>query len=315
MADKKIFVIFGATGNQGGSVINSILSDPKTSSEFKIRGITRDPSKPNAQALTARGVECVAADINSKDQISSALQGAYAVFAVTNYWEKMDAELEMKQGRNVADLAKVGTSPHSDVATDIAKKECGVQHLIWSSLYNVTKMTGGKFPKVEHFDSKANVEQYIRDLGIPATFFMPGFFMSNLPGNMFRQLPPSNDWTFALPMPASTPIPLFDAAQDSGKFVKGILTHRDKVLGKRILAATDYYTPSDAIAIFKDLFPKAGEKAKFVQVSKDDYKGALAQGGMPEKAQEELYENMAFMNEFGYYGKASLAESHEVKLA
>ena len=165
---------------------------------------------------------------------------------------------------------------------------------------------------MEHFDSKAAVEQYIRDLGIPATFMMPGFFMSNLPGNMFRQLPPSNDWIMALPMPASTPIPFFDAGDDTGKFVKGILMHRDKVLGKRVLAATDYYTPTDVITIFKDLFPKAGESARFVQASKDDYKGALAQAGMPEKAQEELYENMAFMNEFGYYGKASLAESHEV---
>ena len=177
------------------------------------------------------------------------------------------------------------------------------------------KLTGGKFPNVEHFDSKAAVEQYIRDLGIPATFFMPGFFMSNLPGNMFRQLPPSNDWTIALPMPDSTPIPFLDAGGDTGKFVKGILTHRDKVLGKRVLAATDYYTPTDAITIFKELFPSAGKSAKFVQISKDDYKGALAQAGMPEKAQQELYENMAFMNEYGYYGKSSLAESHEVKFS
>lgn len=189
-----------------------------------------------------------------------------------------------------------------------------MQHLIWSSLYDVSKLTGGKFPNVEHFDSKAAVEQYIRQIGVPATFFMPGFFMSNFPGGSFRQLPPSGDWTIALPMPADTAIPFFDAAGDTGKFVKGILTHREKVLGKRILAATDYNTPSDAIAIFKDLFPKAGESAKFLQLSKDDYKGALAKAGMPEKAQQELYENMAFMNEYGYYGKASLGESQEVKL-
>ena len=107
MAEKKIFVVFGATGNQGGSVINAILGDPKTADEFKIRGITRDPSKPNAKALEARGVECVAADINNKDQIKSAFDGAYAVFAMTNYWEKMDAELEIRQGKNIADLAKV----------------------------------------------------------------------------------------------------------------------------------------------------------------------------------------------------------------
>lgn len=107
MASKKVFVVFGATGNQGGSVINAVLGDPKTANEFKIRGITRDPSKPNAKALEARGVECVAADIDNKDQIRAAFQGAYAIFAMTNYWEKMDPKLEMQQGRNIADLAKV----------------------------------------------------------------------------------------------------------------------------------------------------------------------------------------------------------------
>ena len=112
MATKKILVVFGATGNQGGSVINAVLGDAKTGNDFKIRGITRDPTKPNAKALEARGVECVAADINSKDQISAALKGAYAVFAVTNYWEKMDAELELDQGKTIADAAKVRHHPY-----------------------------------------------------------------------------------------------------------------------------------------------------------------------------------------------------------
>ena len=107
MAAKKIIVVFGATGIQGGSVIKSVLNDSKTASEFKIRGITRDPSKPNAKALEAQGVECVAGDINDKASIKAAFHGAYAIFAMTNYWEKMDAELEMQQGRNIADLAKV----------------------------------------------------------------------------------------------------------------------------------------------------------------------------------------------------------------
>lgn len=295
MAQKKIVVVFGATGNQGGSVIKSILGDPKTAEEFKIRGITRDTSKPNAKALESKGVETVAADINSKDQMKAAFQGAYAVFAVTNYWEKMDAPLEKQQGQNIADLAK----------------EAGIQHLIWSSLYDVNKLTNGKFPNVEHFDSKAAVEQYIRDIGVPATFFMPGFFMSNFE-TMINQFSPNKDWTLALPMPPDTPIPCLDAGDDTGKFVKGILTHRDATLGKRILASTDYYTPAQIISLFKELYPKAGANAKVVQPSKDEYKAALAAAGMPPKAQEELYENMAFMNEFGYYGKSSLEESHSI---
>ena len=193
-------------------------------------------------------------------------------------------------------------------------QESGVQHLIWSSLLNVNKLSNGKYPNVEHFDSKANVEQYIRDQNIPATFFLPGFYMSNIPGQMLRPSPPENYWTLAMPAPEDTPAPLFDVADDTGKFVKAILTHREQVLGKQIYAATDYYTWADVLNTFKELKPEAGKNAKFVQLSKEQYKGALASMGMPPKAQEELYENMAFMHDFGYYGKASLDESHAVSL-
>lgn len=53
----KLITVFGATGNQGGSVIRHILADADLSKEFKIRGITRDVTKPAAQALVNQGVE------------------------------------------------------------------------------------------------------------------------------------------------------------------------------------------------------------------------------------------------------------------
>lgn len=53
----KLITVFGATGNQGGSVIKHILADAQLSSEFKIRGITRDVKKPAAKALADKGVE------------------------------------------------------------------------------------------------------------------------------------------------------------------------------------------------------------------------------------------------------------------
>lgn len=55
----KILTVFGATGNQGGSVIRAVLNDPTLSKEFKIRGITRDVTKPAAKALSTQGVEMV----------------------------------------------------------------------------------------------------------------------------------------------------------------------------------------------------------------------------------------------------------------
>lgn len=59
MTSRKIFVVFGATGNQGGSVINTFLSDPVLSEQFQLRGVTRDPSKESAAALSSKGVEMV----------------------------------------------------------------------------------------------------------------------------------------------------------------------------------------------------------------------------------------------------------------
>ncbi|KAH3986958.1 hypothetical protein HBI56_008270 [Parastagonospora nodorum] len=51
--------VFGVTGNQGGSVVTQLLNDSSLTKEFKIRGVTRDISKPAAQDLAKKGVEVV----------------------------------------------------------------------------------------------------------------------------------------------------------------------------------------------------------------------------------------------------------------
>ena len=134
--------------------------------------------------------------------------------------------------------------------------------------------------------------------------------MSNLESALRSdgQSPPT--YTMAMPFPPTTPIPFFDPADDSGKFVKAMVMKRDEVLGKNVLGATAYSTPDDVIKAFKEV--KKGVQAQFVQIDKDAYMGALAQAGMPQYIQEELYENMAFMNEYGYYGKSGLDWSHSV---
>ena len=59
MSSKKIVVVFGATGNQGGSVIKTLLEEPSINSQFEVRGVTRDASKPAAVALAGKGVSFV----------------------------------------------------------------------------------------------------------------------------------------------------------------------------------------------------------------------------------------------------------------
>jgi hypothetical protein len=177
---------------------------------------------------------------------------------------------------------------------------------------NVTELSKGALSHVNHFDSKAAIESYVRELGIPASFFLPGFYMSNLPGGMFRQVPPNNAWTLGLPIPGSSPVPLLDTADDTGKFVKGILLNREKSLGKRILGATDYYTLNQIVEQFKELYPEAGKDAKAVELPHGVFKNILIGAGQQEENAEELLQNMRLMHEFGYFGGADLKESHSV---
>lgn len=136
--------------------------------------------------------------------------------------------------------------------------------------------------------------------------------MSNVSGGMLHPNPDSSEheYVLTLPVPDHTPIPLFDAADDAGKFVKGILTHRDELLGKRVLAATDYYTCKEIVDAFREVKKEGGKGSHFVQVSEQAFKDGL--GGMPDRGKHEMYENMVFMTDFGYYGKAGLEDSHAV---
>jgi uncharacterized protein YbjT (DUF2867 family) len=199
----KILTVFGATGNQGGSVIKAILADAVLSKEYKIRGVTRDTSKPASQALAAKGVEMVSADMSTADKAAPAVQGAHSVFFMTNFWESMSADVEVSQGKAVTD----------------ASKAAGVKHIIFSSLLNVSDISNGRLTHVSHFDGKANIEKYIRNSGVPATFVLPGFFLSNLFDSIRKNEDGSYGW--ALPVNGDKArIPVFDAVTDTGEFPK-----------------------------------------------------------------------------------------------
>lgn len=55
----KILTVFGASGNQGGSVIKTVLADANLSKEFNIRAVTRDASKLSVPGWAEKGVEIV----------------------------------------------------------------------------------------------------------------------------------------------------------------------------------------------------------------------------------------------------------------
>lgn len=49
----------------------------------------------------------VSADLNDQASVEKAVQGAYGVFAVTDYWATMDGATEIRQGKGMVDASKV----------------------------------------------------------------------------------------------------------------------------------------------------------------------------------------------------------------
>ena len=175
---------------------------------------------------------------------------------------------------------------------------------------NTEAVTNGKLANVHHFDAKAKVEDYVRELGIPATFFMPGMYVTFfLSGGSLRQNSPSEPWTLSLPGPIDAQLPLF-YPPDGGKWIKAIVLKRSELLGKNVRAATEYYTPAQIVEDFTKTFPEAGKGAKYNELPHEVFVNILKSTGMPEFGAVELLENMRLTYEGGYYGGAPL--SHEI---
>ncbi|KAM0267708.1 hypothetical protein ACHAPA_005760 [Fusarium lateritium] len=164
MTTKKLIVVAGATGGQGGSVVSTFLHDP----EWLVRGITRNPSSPKAKSLKACGVDMVQADLDDKASLSNAFQDANAIFAVSDFWgiyndPRNRDKPKLGQPRN--EWTKAQETQQLKNIIDEAAEFTSLERFIISSLPNVTKLTGGRYTNVCHHDSKADaVEQ--QDNGI-----------------------------------------------------------------------------------------------------------------------------------------------------
>lgn len=141
--------------------------------------------------------------MNSQESIAKALNGTDTLFLVTlpDFVTGAAPGTEFEQGKNVADAAK----------------NAGVQHLIFSSLINVTKASNGRLRHVAHFDRKADVEDYIRSKDIPATFIQPGYYMTNFTTLQLLRKGEDGSYTLAGPTDGSkAQLPLFYPENDMG---------------------------------------------------------------------------------------------------
>ena len=143
-------LVTGATGRQGGAVIRHML--PKG---WRLRALTRNPESHEAQELARQGVEVVRGDLEDPGSIARAAVGVYGIYSVQDFWA-VGAKREVQQGKNVANAAT----------------KANVKHFVYSSVGGAERKTG-----IPHWESKWEIENYIRGLGLPATMVRPAAFM------------------------------------------------------------------------------------------------------------------------------------------
>lgn len=286
-ATKKLITVFGATGNQGGSVIQTILNTSSLNSKYSLRGITRDTAKPAAKELASQGVDVVRADLDDPASLKKAIDGSHGVFAVTNFWESMDGSKETQQGRNIVD-ASIST---------------GVNHLVISSLHNVNKLTNGTL-HVPHFDSKAAIDDYaesVRGDKLNVSYFHAAFFLQNFETMMNKG--DDGSYSINLPISPSARVPMIDIRADTGKWVAGILEAGASANGKKVQGVSFW---TDMQSFTAELGKALNENVAYNNVPADVFKGFL-----PEAIAEELTENMKLIDQYSYYGKDSEKQQPE----
>ncbi|MCC5639177.1 NmrA/HSCARG family protein [Nostoc sp. CHAB 5844] len=227
----RTILITGATGNQGGAVARHLLQR----GNFRVCAFVRDPNKPAAQSLKQAGAELVEGDFNDRASLDRALQGVWGVFSMQDF--KISAQdfkegqdLEIRQGKTLADAAK---------AAD-------VQHFVYSSVGSAECNTG-----IPHFDSKFQVEEYIRTLALPYTILRPVFFFFNY--NEMR--PMIEQGTISLPLSPETKVQQL-SEEDFGAMVAEVFDRRAEFLNREIEVASADMTMPEAAAIFSRVLGK-----------------------------------------------------------
>ena len=151
MQDAKTIFVTGATGNQGGAVVKSLLNNG-----FKVKALTRNPVSPASKKLNGLGAEVVKGDLNDPSGFRNHLSGTYGIFCALTFANGINEEID--QGIRLANLAK----------------SYNISHFLYSSVIGADLQTG-----IPHWDSKLIIEKHIRQLHIPFTIVRPASLFEN----------------------------------------------------------------------------------------------------------------------------------------
>lgn len=213
-------LVIGATGNQGGAVVDALLQSELT---YEIYGLTRDPDSEAAAELDRRGVHVVQGDMDEKSSLEPHIDRVDRLFLVTDFWSA-GYDRQVRQGKNVA-----------DVAADV-----GIDHLVFSGVGSHDRDTG-----IPHFESAWEIDRHIQELELSNTVLKPAFFFQNFEG--MRET--IEGGRIAMPLEEGVRLQMIDVG-DIGRVAADVISRPGEFEDERIELAGGSYTLINVAQVF-----------------------------------------------------------------
>ena len=253
---KRIILVTGATGHQGGTVARHLSQRGR----FAVRALVRGQNDPAAHALKQAGAELAEGDFSDRASLDRALEGVSGVFSMQGFQD--GAAVEIRQGKALADAARAAN----------------VEHFVYSSVGSAERKTG-----VPHFDSKFQIEEYVRASGLPYTIMRPVFFFFNYDA----MRPMIEQGTLAQPLSPDTKLQQL-SEEDYGKMVAEVFERLADFLGRAVEVASADLTMPEVGAAFSRVL---GKPVAYRQVS---FEAFQQQAGEEVTAMYRWFENVGY---------------------
>ena len=227
------FLIFGATGQQGGATLDGLLASGVDPSN--IYGVTRNPeSASSKKKIASKGVTAVKGDLTSMESVKEAISVSQAdtLWFMTDFGSAGSAQAETQQGRNVIDA--------------VVKSGDQIKYIVFSSVGDADNVP----KKIKHFWSKAAVEEYmakeLESPGVQWAVLRPVAFLDNMDNPAMRN-PLVKGRVMGL-MKANTSLKHISAV-DIGKASAVLLQNPGMYAGKKFEAAGCAHTGTELAEI------------------------------------------------------------------
>ncbi|WP_199757171.1 NmrA/HSCARG family protein [Pedobacter sp. KBW06] len=278
--DKPLITIVGILGKQGSSAARTLIQ----SGRYRVRGITRRVDSPEALGLARQGVELVSLPLGLgyKKEFVEAFRGSQGVFMMTPGIAPPQTH-EMELGKQLADAAL----------------EAGVQHIIFSSLENVDKITEGK-KFAPHFTDKAMIEAYIRTLPLTSSFIYMAFFYTNFMEFYTPHLE-GDTLVFPIYLPKDFSAPFVDPLTATGPAVLEIFSNPGRYAGQSLPVIGDIISAQEIVDTFIRV---TGRKARYSSAyTRENMLHHFPEFASNDLLVDEILGMAEYAVEYGYFGK------------